>query len=149
MTGRFPRFVLLDSGFWIGLLDPRDEQHARCHRISEKIQDFHVLVPWPTLYEFVNTRNMHRPDHVARLGAAFRMPGVRRIDDGPYREDALAECLASHARRRPMSLVDCVLRHMIADVNLHMDTLVTFNLRDFGDAHRLRQGLEVLHETPG
>jgi hypothetical protein len=38
---------------------------------------------------------------------------------------------------------------MIADVNLRMDTLVTFNLRDFGDAHRLRRGLEVLHETPG
>lgn len=143
MRGEVAKYILLDTGFWIGLLDPMDRQHSRALRIHTIIERFHVLVPWPTLYEFVDTRSMKRPAHVTRLDAALRLPGVVRIDDCRYREQALAECLDERNARRPMSLVDRVLRAMIADPNIRMDAVVTFNPGDFSDVCRHRD-LELL-----
>ena len=47
------------------------------------------------------------------------------------------------ARRRPMSLVDMVMRLMLEDVNVRVNGLLTFNRRDFYDVCR-RRGLEML-----
>jgi predicted nucleic acid-binding protein len=146
MNGRVAKYVLLDTGFWIGLLDPRDGRHQAARSLYETIEAFHVLVPWPTLYEFVGTALTKRHEHVARLAESFLLPGVERIDDGPYRESALAACLHKDARRRPMSLVDRVLRQMIEDASIRLHAVATFNARDFADVCRSRN-LELLVGT--
>lgn len=105
-----------------------------------------MLVPWPTLYEFMGTALTRRHERVARLAETFLSPGVERIDDRPYREGALAACLGRDARRRPMSLVDRVLRLMIEDASIRLHAVVTFNPGDFADVCRSRD-LELLVGT--
>jgi hypothetical protein len=47
------------------------------------------------------------------------------------------------APKRPISLVDMVIRYILDDVNIRKDCLLTFNRRDFVDVCRKRQ-IEIL-----
>jgi predicted nucleic acid-binding protein len=143
MNGRIARYVLLDTGFWRGLLNPADPMHAQAQRVYEVVEPCYVLVPWPTLYEFLNTAFTKRRAHVVALAAALRSPGIRRIDDEQYKRRALDEYLGERGEKRPMSLVDRVVRLMAEDVNLRVAAIATFNPGDFHDVCRDR-GLEML-----
>ena len=45
--------------------------------------------------------------------------------------------------RRPLSMVDCLIRLLLDDANTRIDYLATFNVRDFGDVCR-NNGVEIL-----
>ena len=62
---------------------------------------------------------------------------VERLDDFKYRDDAY-EAIVSTASRRPMSLVDMVMRLMLEDVEVRVNGLLTFNPKDFHDVCRTR-----------
>jgi predicted nucleic acid-binding protein len=143
MKGEVAKYVLLDTGFWIGLLDARDGRHAAASKLYVRIEPYHVLVPWPTLYEFMGTVLVKRHEQMQRLAHALRSPGVERICDRVYRDQALADCLHEGARRRPMSLVDRVLRYVAQDTQTRLHAIVTFNPGDFVDVCRERD-LELL-----
>lgn len=137
MTGEIDKFALLDTAFWLGLLEKRDTWHADAVALFRRIEKFHGLVPWPSLYEVMKTRTVKNADLLARLTVELRSPGIHLVDDAKYREHALDDCLIE--TRRPLSLVDRVLRAIAADVNVKVHSVVTFNPGDFADVCRRRK----------
>jgi predicted nucleic acid-binding protein len=145
VKGLIPKWLLLDSGFWLGLYDAADSFHDDALRLLPVVERCHVLVPWPSMYEFLNTRMLKRKGGAALepLRRSLQGLGVERIDDSPYRVAAVAECLDLRNRQRPMSLVDRVLRAIVLDPNRRVHGVVTFNPGDFADVCRKRQ-IELL-----
>jgi len=56
------------------------------------------VLPWPILYETVNTRLARRPEILAKFGAIARSPETVLLDDSPYREGSFATVLAQPPR---------------------------------------------------
>lgn len=143
MRGSVAKVALLDSCFWIALLNDKDGDHTSAVDLYEKIETWHALVPWPTLYEVISTKTTRDNRRLIRFGMELRSPGIQRIDDSRYREVALERTLSRPDPSRTLSLVDEILRDMLADVNLRIDSLVTYNYRDFDDVCR-RRGVPIL-----
>lgn len=133
-----PGRVLVDTGFFIALFNERDQHHASARRLEEWLDFVPIVLPWPILYETVNTRLARRPQNLAKFGAIVRLPETLLLDDAPYREDSFAAVLAQNPARGPLSLVDAVLCNVIEDVNVPISAMLTFNDRDF---------LAVCHEN--
>jgi len=141
---KIPRCLLVDSGFFFALLDPRDPYHGKATAKQEWLELLTIILPWPILYETVNTRFARRPAMIARFETIVRGPDTTLLDDGPYRLGAYEDTIArGKAGRNPMSLVDAVVRAVLADVNNRIDAVLTFNERDFADICRARQ-IEIL-----
>jgi predicted nucleic acid-binding protein len=127
--------LIVDSGFWIAMFDPRDQYHHDALTLPVDLDTLTVLVPWPSLYETVSTRFVRDRRRLAPLLAALKSPNVLLLDDHPYRDDAYAG-MESAATARPLSLVDRVIRLMLADSSLRVKALLTFNRADFADVCR-------------
>ena len=133
-----PGRVLVDSGFFMALFNERDQHHASARRLEEWLDFVPIVLPWPILYETVNTRLARQPQNLAKFGAIARLPETLLLDDAPYREDSFAAVLAQNPARGSLSLVDAVLCNIIEDVNVPISAMLTFNDRDF---------LAVCHEN--
>jgi predicted nucleic acid-binding protein len=50
--------VLIDTCFWISLYDPKDENSEKAEQIAEILSNrqHEIILPFPTLYEFVNSK---------------------------------------------------------------------------------------------
>jgi len=128
--------ILTDSCFWIALFDPISniQEHQHALSVVDDIVNENILIPWPTLYEFVNTRLARRQDNLLRFHQFLRKPNVHLIDDAKYKNPALEKTFEqTKFKYLTYSLIDQVLREMILDPNLKFDFLVTFNKRDFED----------------
>lgn len=138
--------ILTDSGFWIALFDPASDpkQHNQAAGIADLIEDCRILLPWPTLYEFVNTRLARRRDNLLRFEHFIKKPNVSLIDDLPYREEALSTVFDDNRYSKlQLSLVDAVIRGVLADSSLKINYLATFNEKDFLDVCQVR-GIHIL-----
>jgi hypothetical protein len=92
------------------------------------------VVPWPVLYETLGARFARNRPAMERFEQEIKASRTVLLDDAPYRDDALAHALDWSLRRgRALSLVDCVLRLLLDDVQTRIQYLVTFNQRDFVD----------------
>lgn len=139
-TNMHREHLLVDSGFFIALLDPRDRYHTEAGKKEEWLDIYSLVVPWPVLYETVNTRftrqMTRRPANRARFEHLVLRsePQTIRLDDSSYRHKAYADTLAQ--AKEPggstRSLVDAILHAIIEDPEVHIDAMLTFNLRDFG-----------------
>jgi predicted nucleic acid-binding protein len=145
MYRRPGKTAIVDSGFWIALLDKRDKHHADAIAKSQVLHNLAYIVPWPTLYETLNTRFVRRPDMAGRFAASFlKRPNAVIFDDSRHREPALENTLSDKLiRKRPLSLVDNILREIIADKNISLNCLFTFNVGDFADICE-RRNLEII-----
>lgn len=124
--------LLVDSGFFFALFEPRDQHHADARERQEWLEIASVVIPWPIFYETINTRHARRPDRIARFESIVRAPTTEFVDDSPYRLDAFDEVLLrGKQQRHPMSLVDAVLISILADANVKIDAMLTFNHGDF------------------
>lgn len=125
--------ILTDSGFWIALYTPEDIYlHPKAMTMVEDLENNDVLIPWPTLYEFVNTRLAKRKENLYAFEQFLLKPNVRRISDDIYKDQALQNVFQLNISHiASISLIDEVLRQMILDRNLHIDYLITFNRKDF------------------
>jgi predicted nucleic acid-binding protein len=129
--------ALVDISFWIALFDPSDEKHADANRNGDLIELFTVVIPWPIVYETLYTRFVRRPDWVVRLDERLKKPNTVFIDDRDYREEAYSLAVEHSTRlRRPISMVDMLCRLLIADPQIRIDYLLTFNPKDFHDLCR-------------
>ena len=135
--------LLADSGFFIAMYEPRDVNHAAAQGKREWLDLMPIVLPWPILYETLNTRFARRPAVMARLDAVVMHPDTQLLDDSSYRQDAYRSAMAMGRRGRPLSLVDAVLRAVIDDTNVALDAVLTFNLADFVDVCR-HNSVEVL-----
>jgi len=136
--------ICVDTGFLLGLYVESDQYHKQAERcFSDYFADGQnrLIVPWPILYETVSTRlvrnrpamNLMERDwkRLARQGC------LQMLSDVPFRDGAIDECFDElkrpSVRARALSLVDRVIRRALADVNVRIDFLITFNSADFAD----------------
>lgn len=133
---RTNRAVITDSGFWIALFDARDGHHRDAQRMFEHIQNVQILFLWPILYEVLRTRFTRRHHWITEFGKIVKSPNLHRLDDTPYRDDALRQMFRPEASRRGISLVDMVVRFALDDRRFRVTNLITFNVADFSDVCR-------------
>lgn len=129
------KYVLTDSCFWIGLIDDTDQHHRDSMIISEVVEDSILILPYPCLYETVNTRLTRQKERLALFEQLINKSNVRVISDSLYREVALDKVFSRNRKFDDYSpsLVDAVLREMILDINIKMVYFISFNERDFVD----------------
>lgn len=137
-----PHRLMVDTGYWYAICDATDPSHNAAVTRFEAFEGHRLILPWPCLYETLRTRFVKKPGAMQRFAAISGRRNVERLDDLPYRDAALEQTLRT-ARRRPMSLVDMVMRLMLEDINVRVTGLLTFNRKDFHDVCRAR-GLEML-----
>lgn len=136
--------LLVDSGFFIALFNPRDQHHSDACEKQDWLETLSVVVPWPILYETINTRFVRRPATIVRFESILRAHDTVLLDDSPYRLDAYEDVLAqAKVRRDAKSLVDAVLCAILADTNVRIDAMLTFNIVDFDRICR-EQGIDLL-----
>ena len=125
-----PKRLLTDSGYWIALFDEGDEFHDLALAFEDELNNYEMVVPWPILYETLKT-----PGTVKSMGASSSscMKGATLLDNKAYRSSSLERLLESQMRDRAFSLVDQVVREVLADVNVAINVLITFNPKDFYD----------------
>lgn len=134
---RYPYSLLVDSGFWFAYYEPRDRFHSQAIEKAVHLENASVLLPWPSLYETLNTRFVKRPEYIQHFESIAQRPSVVLLDDTPFREDAYRLTWSMALRGgRPLSLVDMVIRFMLDDVNTRIDYMLTFNVQDFHDICR-------------
>jgi predicted nucleic acid-binding protein len=138
----FAKTVLTDTGFWYAFYDARDPYHKQAEGKGDLLETSTVLLPWPCLYETINTRFVKNTMAVRRFEALLRQGHAIRLPDEPYRELAL-EAVMTTVASRSMALVDMVIRIILDDINVRKHGLLTFNQRDFSDLCRKHQ-IEML-----
>jgi predicted nucleic acid-binding protein len=126
--------VLVDTGFWIALLDPRDQHHPEAVGKEEWLEEATIIVPWPVVYETVRTRLVRRPLLMSLFDRHLKRPDVFFLDDSEHRDEAYGLSLEYSVHlRRPISMVDMLCRMLIEDVNIRIDAVLTTNPNDFRD----------------
>lgn len=125
--------IVVDSGFWIALYDAREDDHGWAVEMWNQLQNNNrFLVPYPTMYEFLDTRLMRRRDNLMFFKTLFEKEDlILRISDEEYKDDA--QQLTLQPTTRTISLVDNTIRLMIADDNIKKHALLTLNVGDFVD----------------
>lgn len=137
-----PKNIVADTGFWIALFDERDRHHEAALRIGGRIEHFNLLIPWPTLYETINTRFAKREKCRQGLKIFLDKPNTVKVDDAPYKDKAIEEVISPRSKRY-FSAVDYIIRNILEDSNIKTDALITFNEADFSDVC-YRNGIELV-----
>ena len=121
--------LLVDTGFFFALYDERDSLHQAAQAHQHWLEELPVVLPWPILYETVNTRLARRRHLVAQFDAVVSASRTTLLDDTPYR----AGCYQTVSSQASLgvSLVDAVLQSVIEDPNVDLGAMLTFNARDF------------------
>lgn len=134
------RYALVDTGMWYALFDKHDSYHDDAKRKAEILNALGIALPWPTLYETLRTKFVRNATALDQFERFLKRPNVNYLDDSPYRSAAVELSLDSSLRqRRPLSMVDCLIRLVLEDVNARISYLATLNLRDFVDVCRINR----------
>jgi predicted nucleic acid-binding protein len=133
---------MLDTGFWFALYDETDCYHKAAIEIAETIEYCSkVMIPWPSLYEVLNTRFTKREYWIMDFRRRIKNPKYIRINDEKYREHSIE--IVVETRKR--SLVDQIICSMIEDKGLGIKSVVTFNRKDFVDIC-CKKGINIIDE---
>ena len=135
--------IIVDSGFWFALYAPYDTYYMEAKSIVKHLNICNVIIPFPTLYESINTRLMKNSVAGAEFESVLKRPNVTIIDDAQIKNDALQITFTDESKKRNLSLVDNIIRLILDDVNYKIDGLVTFNKKDFIDVCQKRN-IEIL-----
>ena len=149
-ANRFPRRILVDTGIIIGYYDASDPHHDASVRL---LGDWIVhpgpsqlVITFPVLYETLSTQFVKNQRRMTAWTTDWNgwhaMNRLEFCEDDPYRNDALTQCAAEVHRPphhfRALSLVDRILRALLDDPTVHIDSLWTFNPGDFADVCKRR-----------
>jgi len=136
--------ILIDTGFWIALYDKRDTYYTQANNLYEYLSLGNILIPYPSLYETINTRFAKNKDGIEAFEKLIKKRDVVLLDDSDYKIDALELTMDSSIRmNKPYSLVDMVLRLMLLDKRLKINYLISFNPNDFFDIC-IKNNIEIL-----
>ena len=58
-----PKNVVADTGYWFALFKQDDDHHDRALEIEKDIEHLNILIPWPTLYETINTKFVKKAEY--------------------------------------------------------------------------------------
>lgn len=138
--------ILVDSCFWYALFDSADKYHYKAHEMKDYLEYGNIILPFPVLYETLNTRFSKRENWMSAFEEYLNRKTTFLIPDTEYREQALSNTFFySLVQKRPIALVDMSIRFMLEDINLNINTLITFNVRDFTDICASK-GIELISE---
>ena len=131
-----PQIILVDSAFFFALFHSKDSHHEEAIKKESFLNGFRIVVPWPILYETINSQFVNSPETIRSFEKIMRRPHTNRLDDSKYREEAYENTLAlaklGHKRGYgAISLVDSVLHAILKDVNVRINAMLTFDHRDF------------------
>lgn len=133
-------YVLADTGVWYALCDSRDSLHSKALSRAGLLEQHHVVLPWPVVYETLCTRFVRNSRALRRFVGLLKRPRIEYLDDSTYVQDALDIAIESSlSRARPLSMVDCAIRLILDDVDTRVDYLMTFNPADFLDVCERRR----------
>jgi predicted nucleic acid-binding protein len=134
------RIALCDTGFWIGLFDDLDDHSEESETVYNLLTEakYDIVAPWPTLYEFLNTRFFRRDDWIKKFQYVQRSGNLKTLSDVEYRQIAFDKMFFESRIYRKSSLVDLVIREMLRDPNIRVSVLITFNIHDFSDVCQSR-----------
>lgn len=123
---------LIDTGYWFARLSKSDSNEYRSQ--IDDIDDCislasEILLPWPTLYETLNTRFVEREKLVPEFERIIADPKYVKIDDSAYKHN----CMSAVLKQKRRSLVDQILCAIMEEYSERIDVLVTFNPKDFID----------------
>ena len=125
---------MIDTCYWFALYNSQDINHKKAKTLYPMIERTVIVVPWPTLYEVLNTKFIGDPITTKKFEMVLARPNTKYIVDKPYRQKAFRETIELSTRgKRRISLVDAVIRKMLENINLRIDGLVTYNVGDFSD----------------
>jgi predicted nucleic acid-binding protein len=131
--------VIIDTCFWFAIYTKTDQWHKRATKILDEIGNAEIVVPWPTLYEVMNTDFVENKVALTQFEYFLKKPNVTLLDDTKYKNDALQESFEKAIYKNwPISYVDIIIRNMILDTKVDIDYLVTFNEKDFIDILKKR-----------
>ncbi len=126
--------IIVDTGFWYAFYDERDRYHGYADMLIAEIAVHNLIIPWPSLYETLNTRFVKRANWLDSFENCLKKKNVHIIPDEKYRNSALKNLwLLNCKNKHSYSLVDIIIRCMIEDTDLKINALLTFNLSDFYD----------------
>jgi predicted nucleic acid-binding protein len=140
------KIILTDTCFWLGLVDPSDQHHDKSKVISNLINDYKILFPWPCLYETISTHLARSRQRTLYFESILNKPEIELIDDTKYKTTALSEVFEfNRYHGHTHSLADAVIREILKDIDIKVNYLVTYNAKDFYDVCAKRQ-IEILEE---
>lgn len=138
------KYILIDSCYWFGFYDKNDPYHEDSKAISELINNYKIIVPYPSLYEVLNSAFIKKKLWLNSFEELMNSDRVEFIYDEKYREQALKNTYSIHRTTSPqISLVDSIIREIIKDINIKIDYVVTYNEKDFKDVCDIR-GLQII-----
>lgn len=136
--------VIVDTGVWFALFDAHDEFYRQGAEKADLFEVLQIVIPWPTMYEALGTRFVKNTLALERFESYLKSRSVVFLDDAAYRASAFDLVLEwSLRKRRPISMVDWIIRLLIDDTNVHVDYLATFNIKDFHDVC-VSRGIEII-----
>lgn len=121
--------VLVDTGFWIALYNPEKDPKLTllADKVAEDIIDETLIIPFPTLYEFVNSR-LSRREAKSQFERVINLPNVIKFNDTDYCNKALENFfIKSNKSYSDISLVDEVLKLIMEDSTIKIDYIVSFD----------------------
>lgn len=127
--------LIVDTGIWYALFDKKDDNVLYADIIKEMFDKHQLIVPYPSLYETINTRLIKNNYNQATGLFSYLNDSskVILIPDDTYREKALETVKSNLNKSRKLSLVDAIIRLMMEDVSLGDRAVITFNVGDFID----------------
>lgn len=142
--------VIVDTGFWYSYLGTREqERHMVADKVFRRLEELEAnfLIPFPTLYEAINTKLLKSKNR-AKANWFLRQlqsnPRFIKVPDDEYKDDAYL-LTVSENNHRGYSLVDMIIRVMMEDDRLKINSLLTLNIEDFIDVAS-RRGISIPEE---
>lgn len=139
--------VIVDTGFWYSYLGTREqERHMVADKVFRRLEELEAnfLIPFPTLYEAINTKLLKSKNRTKAnwfLRQLQSNPRFIKVPDDEYKDDAYL-LTVSENNHRGYSLVDMIIRVMMEDDRLKIDSLLTLNIEDFIDVAS-RRGISI------
>ena len=125
--------LIVDTCIWYALLDKSDSYAIYADTIKEIFDKHQLLVPFPSLYETINTRFVKNVCNQATNLFIYlsNRDKIILIPDDDYRDKALETVNSNLNKNKQYSLVDTIIRLMMEDVSLGDIAVMTFNVGDF------------------
>ena len=122
--------IIIDSCFWIALYNPQKHTHLTkdIEYISDFIENENIIIPFPSLYEFLNSKFSRRSD-VERFKKLISKPNYIKLDDTLYKFNALDNFFENAIYgNNDVSLVDEIIKEIIIDQKIKIDYLISFDI---------------------
>ena len=135
------KYLLFDTCFWFGLLCPQDSDHQKAEQMFKEFvnSEVRILVPYPTLYETLNTEFVDNKMILYEFNRILSdKEHVILVDDEKYKDNAYDKTIRQHKDTK-VSLVDNIIMEIARANEIKVDGIVSFNERDFGPFCKERQ----------